>query len=61
MSTAVGEGGGLTVAHRIQGAKMSVLNEKCDFLHTKDFKIRNRIKGNTIIAFFSSLSSGRSF
>jgi len=45
-------GGGLRspLVSRVQGAKMSVLNDKRDFLHMKDFKIRNRIKGNTIIA-----------
>jgi len=59
MSTAMavtGRGLRSPLVSRVQGAKISVLNDKCDFLHTKDFKIRNRIKGNTIIAFFSSLS-----
>jgi hypothetical protein len=46
-----GEGGLRSpLVSRVQGAKMGVLNDKRDFLHTKDFKIRKRIKGNTIIA-----------
>jgi hypothetical protein len=46
-------GGGLRspLLSRVQGAKMSVLNEKCDFMHRKNFKIRNRIKGNTKLRF----------